>query len=293
MKPFSAYANIVDAALHDYFPERVDEELRSGETAPLLYRAMRYSLLSGGKRVRGGLMLAVADMLRNDPARALPFAMAVEMIHASSLIHDDMPCVDDDILRRGQPTNHVVFGEGQALFAGDALLNMAYEVMLSQLCENAMVAAAEISRGVGRMLSGQCVDLTIEGAEVADGDETLLYIQENKTSAMFEYPLRAMGRLFSAAEGVVRDLGEYGRILGLLFQATDDILDVEGEEDLGKSLHKDAGSKKLTMISLYGLDGAKARAAAYAMKVKEIAAGFPGGAAFFAGFADQMMNRRK
>lgn len=301
MRTFETYARMADEALANHFPESAFDALCVGETAPLLYRAMRYSLLSGGKRVRAALMLAAADMLSKDGADfALPFAMAVEMIHASSLIHDDLPCMDDDVLRRGKPTSHVVFGEGQALLAGDGLLNYAYEQMLNHIVKSggahdAVCAAAEIARGAGvrGMMAGQCADLLSESEQLENCEEVLAYIHTNKTAAMFEYPLRAMGRLFQAPEDVVDGLGDYGRKLGLLFQTTDDILDVEGDESLGKSLHKDEASGKLTMVRQYGLNGAKARAVDLVDALKELAARFGRGEAFFSEIADHMANRRK
>jgi geranylgeranyl diphosphate synthase type II len=246
---------MVDAAL---------ERLRFSETAPTagLEQAMRYSLLAGGKRVRPVLALATARALGAEPERFLSVAAAIELIHTYSLIHDDLPAMDDDELRRGQPTSHVKYGEDVAILAGDGLFAEAVQLFCTQEGEPARVLAAlgelAAATGVDGMVGGQYVDVI--GAEVdADG---LRALHSLKT-----------GRLIAASVGVVltlEGLGEpetmpYRRFadeLGVLFQIVDDILDVtESDEQLGKPQGSDARHGKLTYVSLFGLERARELAA--------------------------------
>lgn len=263
------YAAIVEEKLEQLLPEKERQIPERGEIPWLLNNAMRYSLTAGGKRLRPAMLLAAADMLDVSREEALIPACALEMIHTYSLIHDDLPGMDDDSLRRGRPTNHVVFGEGQAILAGDGLLSLAFELML----ENAMsyperaaahnAAAYEIALAAGArgMVAGQCMDLYCERENVRD-EKLLDYIHENKTARMFIAPLRAAGRLagLSPDSEEMAWLTGYAVHFGLLFQAVDDILDVVGDQALlGKSIGKDAESGKLTFVSLYGLKGARER----------------------------------
>ncbi|MBQ2955867.1 MAG: polyprenyl synthetase family protein [Clostridia bacterium] len=264
------YAALVEEKLNELVPEEAQRTPSSGEIPWLLNNAMRYSLTAGGKRLRPSMLLAAADMLGVDRAEAMIPACALEMIHTYSLIHDDLPGMDNDSMRRGRPTNHVVFGEGQAILAGDGLLSLAFELML----ENAMAypakaanhnaAAYEIALGAGvrGMVGGQCMDLYCERENIRD-EKMLGYIHENKTARMLISPLRAAGRLAGLAEDSeeMQALTGYGVNFGLLFQAVDDILDVVGDQALvGKTLGKDAESGKLTFVTLYGLDGAREKA---------------------------------
>ena len=264
------YAEIVESKLNGLVPETAQHTPSTGEIPWLLNNAMRYSLTAGGKRLRPSMLLAAADMLGVDRSEALIPACALEMIHTYSLIHDDLPGMDNDTMRRGRPTNHVVFGEGQAILAGDGLLSLAFELML----ENAMAhphnaanhsaAMYEIALGAGvrGMVGGQCMDLYCEREGVMN-EEMLRYIHENKTARMLISPLRAAGRLAGLADdsAEMKALTGYGINFGLLFQAVDDILDVVGDEALvGKTLGKDADSGKLTYVSLYGLEGAREKA---------------------------------
>ena len=211
-----------------------------------LREAMRYSLLNGGKRLRGCLLLAACELGGGDAEAALPFAAALEMIHAYSLIHDDLPAMDNDTMRRGKPTNHVVFGEALAILAGDALLTHAVEVMAASGHPNAFPALGEIIRaaGVGGMLAGQTLDVTNEGAEP---DIRLVEeIHRGKTAALLTAPLTA-GLILAGAEGALVEAGrEYGFHLGMAFQIVDDLLDLEGDPALmGKTLGKDQEEGKL------------------------------------------------
>lgn len=228
-----------------------------------LKEAMEYSLKAGGKRLRPVLTLYACDMLGGDVNRALPYACALEMIHTYSLIHDDLPCMDDDDFRRGRPSNHKVFGEANAVLAGDGLLSYAFQIMLdavrNDLSENAINAARAVSFGAGvrGMVAGQVIDLASETAE-NPGINELRFIQANKTAAMIRAALLAGAYIAGANKEQLDALGNYGEAYGALFQMTDDILDVEGDfQGMGKTLGKDQAENKLTYISLYGMEKAK------------------------------------
>ena len=221
--------------------------------------AMGYSLAAGGKRLRPALCLMTADMF-GDPMKALDFACALEMIHTYSLIHDDLPCMDNDVLRRGKPTNHVVFGEAYALLAGDGLLNCAFEVMLECAGRNAgdgldYVSAMRIianASGVKGMIEGQACDIAFEGHE--KDEQVLRHIHERKTGAMINASVLSAAALFRASAQEIAALETYGSRLGLVFQIVDDILDEVGDEALlGKSIGKDANSEKQTFARVYGI----------------------------------------
>ena len=267
MKSLKEYAEIVNARLRTVFPELAENSFAEGEMPELLVRSMNYSLLAGGKRLRPSMLLAAVDMLGGDVDFALDFACAVEMIHSYSLIHDDLPGMDDDTMRRGRPTNHVVFGVGQAILAGDGLLNAAFELMLKralerpELAQRSLRAIYEIATGAGvtGMIAGQVLDLYCEHNAVMD-DHALSFIHRDKTACMFIYPLRAAGALAGATQAQTDALGRYGENFGRIFQATDDLLDVLGDAaEMGKTLGKDAEQGKLTVVSLHGVEGARAQ----------------------------------
>ena len=297
MKTLKDYAEMVNRRLEE-IPAPVNEGVAApGQMPALLSRSMRYSLCAGGKRLRPAMMLAAVDLLGGDPAEALDFACAVEMIHTYSLIHDDLPGMDDDTLRRGRPTNHVVFGEGQAILAGDGLLNCAFETMLAaarpERAADCLLAIREIATGSGvtGMVAGQVLDLACERDGVG-GLPELEAIQYGKTACMFIYPLRAAVRLARGGEADLSALGSYGRAFGLLFQATDDLLDVVGTvENMGKTLGKDAASGKLTCVSVYGVEGTRALVKRLHAEALEALAGYGEGAAFFRTLVDDMVDR--
>ena len=229
----------------------------------VLAESMKYSLLNGGKRIRPVLALACADALGVDKAEIMPFALAVEMIHCYSLIHDDLPAMDNDDFRRGKLSNHKVFGEANAILAGDALLNQAYCVCLQECLkgEKHVRAAQFLSEcaGIYGMLAGQCADLLFEKSDQQVTEDDLAYVDEQKTGKLLLAPI-AIASILSGNKWYLT-LERFGKQLGKLFQMTDDILDVTGDFDkLGKSLGKDASVNKLTCVRLYGLDGAKVRA---------------------------------
>ncbi len=289
MKTLKEYAAAVNARLATILPELAENSYAEGEMPELLVRSMKYSLLAGGKRLRPAMLLAAIDMLGGDCERWLDFACAVEMIHSYSLIHDDLPGMDDDTMRRGRPTNHVVFGVGQAILAGDGLLNCAFETMLRTTltapcdAQRALRAIYEIATGCGvsGMIAGQVMDLYCETNGIAS-EAALSYIQRGKTACMFIYPLRAAGLLCGASEDEIDALGAYGEAFGRAFQTVDDLLDVVGDAaEMGKTLGKDAEQGKLTMVSMYGVDGARRAADAQTQKALDALSIFDGRADFF------------
>ncbi len=231
-----------------------------------IHRAMRYSIFAGGKRMRPILCLASARTCEiRRVADALPAACAVECVHTYSLIHDDLPCMDDDDLRRGRPTSHKVFGEGIAVLAGDALLTVAFE-MLARMKPTARYAAAdyvaELARAAGSrfLVGGQVADLEGEGKKISPGD--LRFIHRGKTAAMIITSLKLGAMAANATPRTLRILEEFGDSLGLAFQVIDDILDVtQTSDELGKSAGKDAKAGKMTYPALLGLEASKKEAA--------------------------------
>ena len=242
-----------------------------------LYDPIRYSLAGGGKRLRPCLVLAAAERvgtdLRDSPSalrEALPAACAMEMIHTYSLIHDDLPAMDNDTLRRGRPTNHVVYGEAMAILAGDALLTHAFAHMARAAQANPEHALRHL-RAIGRvaeaagltgMVAGQALDVLCEkqGADPARREEQLHFIHKNKTAAMIRGALLAGAEIGGASERELTALSRYGAALGLAFQVADDILDATSTtEEMGKTVGKDEKEGKLTYVALYGVDGARQR----------------------------------
>ncbi|KAL6864953.1 hypothetical protein ACP4OV_016104 [Aristida adscensionis] len=248
--------------------EALDRALPRRRHPERLVESMRYSLLAGGKRVRPVLALAACALVGGDEAAAAPVACAVEMVHAMSLIHDDLPCMDDDDLRRGRPTNHVAFGVATALLAGDALLALAFEHAARGCAERgvpadrALRAVAELGGAVGAegLAGGQVVDLASEGAAV--GLATLEYIHVHKTARLLEAAAVCGAIVGGGADEEVESIRRYARRVGLLFQVVDDVLDVtRTSEQLGKTAGKDLASDKATYPKLMGVDGARAYAA--------------------------------
>src|ERR1700732_2588970 len=247
----------IDRALGGYLPK---ENVRPAT----IHKAMRYSLFAGGKRLRPILTLAAAEACGGKIDNALPFACAMECIHTYSLVHDDLPSMDNDDLRRGRPTCHKVFGDGIAVLAGDALLNLAFEIVscakptsrynMSILLREVSVAAAS-----QKLIAGQVADLEAEGHET---DRTQLrYIHENKTAAILTTSVRLGAMSANANPKQLVAITKFGRALGLAFQVIDDILDVtQTSEKLGKSAGKDIAAKKATYPAVIGLDKSRAEA---------------------------------
>ncbi|MBQ6004704.1 MAG: polyprenyl synthetase family protein [Selenomonadaceae bacterium] len=226
-----------------------------------LMRAMEYSLMAGGKRLRPILLMAAADSITGNGEKFITVADALEMIHTYSLIHDDLPAMDNDDYRRGKLTNHKVFGEATAILAGDALLTLAFEVALRQEDvppEILLRVLREISIAAGSagMVGGQAVDLHSEGVRI--DFETLKLMHRGKTGALFKAAIRSGAILAQASEKNLDDLTRYAENFGLAFQITDDILDVTGDEKiLGKPIGSDAKNLKSTYVSLTSLEEAK------------------------------------
>lgn len=253
---------VIDEHILDFLPE-VDHK------SSTLYEAMKYSLTAGGKRLRPVLVLAACDFCGTDMKVALPFACAVEYIHTYSLIHDDLPAMDDDDLRRGVPTNHKVFGEALAILAGDGLLSSAFEAMQKDMLlyfddvpnlKCRLKACYEIARcaGVRGMVAGQVADMEAENKQCSK--EMMDYIHINKTAALLKAAVLAGAHLGGADETKREQLSSWGENVGLAFQIVDDILDVCGvEEEIGKKTGVDEKQNKSTYPGIYGLENSKQR----------------------------------
>ena len=227
-----------------------------------IHRAMRYSLLSGGKRLRPLLCCAASEACGGTIRDALPAACAVEMIHAYSLIHDDLPCMDDDDLRRGKPTSHVVFGEGIAVLAGDALLTAAFGVIAGANPRMASGLVTELSHAAGSrgLIAGQVADLEAEGRKPSE--PALYFIHAAKTGMLLRAALKLGGMSGGGTRAQIAALDRFGFALGLAFQIQDDILDAtQSAKKLGKTAGKDAAAGKMTFPALYGLERSRELAA--------------------------------
>jgi geranylgeranyl diphosphate synthase, type II len=230
-----------------------------------IYEAMRYSLMAGGKRLRPILCLATSEMLGAPTAIAMPTACALEMVHTMSLIHDDLPAMDNDDYRRGKPTNHKVYGEDVAVLAGDALLSYAFEYIASQTQgaqpQQVLKVIANLGKAVGAtgLVGGQIVDLDSEGKSI--DESTLTYIHMHKTAALLEVSVTSAALLANADEPVIDRLKGYAQRIGLAFQIVDDVLDITSTaETLGKSVGKDVAAQKATYPSLWGIEKSQQKA---------------------------------
>ena len=289
MKTFNEYRRIIDEAL-------IPTLSSLGDIPSPLWEAMSYSLEAGGKRIRPALLLAACEMAGGDGETALPFACALEMIHTYSLIHDDLPAMDNDDLRRGQPTNHKVFGENVAILAGDGLLNAAAEVMAAsavKIGDLRGIRAMEIimrHAGVTGMIAGQSEDVTSEGQEPKE--DIVRYIHEHKTADLLEAAVEAGLALAGAGEDEIGAGREYALHIGLAFQMTDDLLDVTGSEDrMGKSTGKDQEQNKMTWVALKGVEGTAGDARKEIDLAKEALRALLWDTGFFAAFADSLWGR--
>lgn len=284
---YSAYLSEFEAYANAY--------MKTLSTDPsVLGESMRYSFLNGGKRIRPVLTLACADVVGIDRTSVLPYALALEMIHTYSLIHDDMPCMDNDDFRRGKPSNHKVFGEANALLAGDALLNEAYGICFQSCMQGeAYIRAASLLNecaGIRGMIVGQSADLFYTDKQAEITEEELAYIHKYKTGKLLIAAVCIPGVLKGTAEYLA--FTEFGERLGLLFQITDDILDVTGDfQQLGKSIGKDAEENKWTYVKMYGLDGAKLRADLYAQDCHTVLERINGETAFLHDLIDYILRR--
>lgn len=244
-----------------------------------LGEAMSYSLLAGGKRLRPLIILSCAKSAGLKTHEVIDMACAMEMIHTYSLIHDDLPAMDNDDLRRGKPTNHKVFGEAMAILAGDALLNEAHRILIENYCTtfNGMKAALEISSCAGKdgMILGQVLDIESEHRKITFDE--LKEIHRNKTGALLKASFKAPFLLGGADENTVALSEKIGELTGILFQIQDDILDVTGTaESLGKTPGKDLKSDKNTYVSFEGLEKSRLETETYYKKIRELTAELPG-----------------
>jgi len=235
----------------------------------ILNQSMEYSLMAGGKRIRPILVIATYQIFKDNIEECMPYAVAIEMVHNFSLIHDDLPGIDNDDFRHGKPTNHKQFNEATAILAGDGLLNNAYIILNNDLktimndyknnenaLKNRIEMISEFSNSVDRMIAGEYIDTEYEGKAISD--EYLEYIHKNKTGALLKLCVRMGAKLGCCSQEDLRKLSIYADKIGLAFQIKDDILSEEGNEEiLGKPVGNDKALEKCTYVSKYGLQGAK------------------------------------
>lgn len=284
--------------------QRVDDALATvlppDETPPTsVHRAMRYSVMAGGKRLRPILVIAGAEAVGGTAETVMPTACALELIHTYSLIHDDLPAMDDDDYRRGRLTNHKVFGEAVAILAGDALLTYAFGLIAENAARVATSAAVvrdviiEVvdAAGTRGMVGGQVVDIESEGKTVTA--ETLEYIHMHKTAALIRASLRVGARLAGAGAEPLAVIGDAGGSLGLAFQIVDDILDVEGTlAELGKTAGSDERKGKATYPAVHGIEASRAQARTLIARAKERLQSLGPGATSLCALADYILDRR-
>jgi geranylgeranyl diphosphate synthase type II len=279
---------LVDKALGRFLPKATVKPAT-------LHKAMRYSLFAGGKRLRPILALAAAEACGGALDPALPHACAVECIHTYSLIHDDLPCMDDDDLRRGRPTNHKVFGEGIAVLAGDALLTIAFEILSRATPTrryNSTTLIRELATAAGSLwlIAGQVLDLEGEGKPTSPRD--LKFIHQSKTAALLTASIRLGAMSANAPEAKLQALTDFGHALGLAFQIIDDILDVtQTSAKLGKSAGKDAAAQKATYPAVFGLDRSRAEAHRLTQAARDAVKPFGKNSPPLRALADYLLNR--
>jgi len=280
----------VDRALHSLLPP-------ANAKPATIHKAMRYSIFAGGKRLRPALCLAAAEACGGDIEQAMPLACALECIHTYSLIHDDLPAMDNDDLRRGKPTNHKVFGEGIAILAGDGLLTEAFAI--AARCEGwpryphrEIIRELAEAAGSRQLIAGQVADLEGEGRKLSAAQ--LKYIHERKTSALLCCSVRLGGMSANASAAQLRALTQFGYHVGLAFQIIDDILDVtQTSEQLGKTAGKDTAAEKATYPSIVGLEKSRAIAARLTRRAFRALDFFKGRAAALGALAEYLLKRDK
>ena len=293
-RTFEEYRKLFEDHIMDFIPD-IDQK------SITLYDSMRYSLTAGGKRIRPVLLMAACEFCGGKAEEALPYACAIEYIHTYSLIHDDMPCMDDDELRRGIPTNHMVYGDAVATLAGDGLQSAAYEAMQRDMLlyfdnfdalKSRIRAAYEIVKGAGvtGMVAGQIADVEAENKRCSK--ELLDYIHITKTADMIIGAVRAGARLGSCCDKELENLTIYAENLGLAFQVCDDILDVEGDQELlGKETGHDEANSKATYPALYGLDESKKKLRELTDAAKDALAEYYDNAELFINLAETLASR--
>ena len=293
-RTFDEYKALFDEHILDCIPD-IDQK------SITLYESMKYSLSAGGKRIRPVLLMAACEFCGGTAEEAIPYACAMEYIHTYSLIHDDLPCMDDDELRRGIPTNHMVYGDAVATLAGDGLQAVAFEAMQRDMLlyfdnfdalKSRVRAAYEIVKGAGvtGMVAGQVADIEAENKMCSK--ELLDYIHITKTSAMIIGAVRAGARLGSCTDKELEDLTIYAENLGLAFQVCDDILDVEGDQVLlGKEVGHDEANSKATYPAIHGIEESKKRLRELTDAAKEALADYYDNAELFVDLAEMLASR--
>ena len=293
---FEDYKKIVEEHLSDFLPD-IDHK------SITLYDSMKYSLMAGGKRIRPVLLLAACDFCGGKIEEALPYACAIEYIHTYTLIHDDLPCMDNDDLRRGIPTNHKVYGDAVATLAGDGLQSAAYEAMQRDVLlylddlkalKKRIRASYEITKGCGcrGVVAGQIADMEAEHKTCSP--EMLDFIHLNKTAAMIVAAIRAGASLGDPDSEMLENLTIYAENLGLAFQICDDILDVVGDEKkLGKKTGMDSENQKATYPALYGLEASQQRLSELTDNAVEALACYYDNAELFTSLARELEHRAK
>lgn len=298
---YRRYVEMVEETLQELLPQTEEAYPKACDAIPAhLCESMRYSLLAGGKRVRPVLLLAACEMLGGHVEQAKTPAAALEMIHTYSLIHDDLPGMDDDDYRRGRLTNHKVYGVGHAILAGDGLLNYAYECMLANALKwednlkGQLLAANAIAKraGVSGMIAGQSIDLLSE--HMAPDADRLSYIHAHKTADLLTAPLLAAAYIAGATQKQIDALVCFGGCIGLAFQIDDDLLDIEGDAaQLGKQTGMDAQRGKMTWPALVGVEAAKEKSRQLWIQAEDALEIFGERAWFMREFAEQLRKRKK
>ncbi len=295
MRSFDEYKSIINTHLTDLIPD-------TGSEASELADAMRYSLEVGGKRLRPSLLLASCEFAGGSIDEALPYALALEYIHTYSLIHDDLPAMDNDDLRRGKPTSHKVFGEAMAILAGDGLLSTAAEAVTgsplsfsgdpAKMCDHIRAAHEIMTRaGASGMIAGQVAD--IKGETLEPDAELIRFIELHKTADLITAPVRAGLMLAGADDDMLERFTQYAQNTGVAFQILDDILDIKGDEALlGKAVGKDAGQGKCNYAYVNGIEAAKNELHRLTSEAKKALAAYGEDAAFFTGLADSLEIRK-
>ena len=255
-KTMNNYIELVDKKLDEYMPIEYPEDI---------FKSMKYTVTLPGKRLRPVMCLETCRIMGGDIENALPTACAIEMLHAQSLIHDDLPCMDNDDFRRGKPSNHKVFGEAIAVLAGDALLSFAPQLIIENsknLSSETLIKVLHefvMRAGAYRLIAGQVVDIESEKGNIkGDKAQTLEFIHTHKTADLFKLALKTGAIIAGASQEQIDEMEEFGQTFGIAFQIYDDVMDeIATFEELGKTIGKDKEAGKLTYVTLYGLEPAK------------------------------------
>ncbi len=290
MNMLNEYIELIEGKLKEYVPEYHNLQQN-------IYKSMNYSLGAGGKRLRPILMLEINRICGGRVEEILPFACAMEMIHTYSLIHDDLPAMDNDVLRRGKPTNHIVFGEANAILAGDALLTKAFEIMSTADVSNKTnqlkaIAYISVAAGTEGMIGGQVVDIECENKPI--GIETLKSIHYMKTGALIRAACAVGGIVAGADDETIKNIECYADRLGIAFQIRDDILDVTGTtKELGKPVGSDEKSMKRTYATILGIEESESLCREYTLDALEYLKKIGDGTEFLCELSEKLVSRTK